>query len=142
MIGVMILITFLINLYFQYYLIITENNISDLGFFEFIKLRVEGGLMIKTLNTGAIGLILSWILQIVFPFFLAQANVAGHLMKYSIDKIPEKVLQYTIYLFDTNKPESEVRAELSSKGWNRKEDQDDVFDAIGAISGFQQNNRE
>lgn len=142
MIGIMAFLVCLTSLYFQYYLIITENNISDLGFIEFVKLRIENGLMIKTLNTGWIGLALSWIFQIVFPFFLAQAKVASSLMNYSIEKIPEKVIEYVIYLFDNEKSESEVRAELASKGWNKKEDQEDVFDAIGAISGFQQNNRE
>ncbi|EDM45094.1 hypothetical protein SCB49_03199 [unidentified eubacterium SCB49] len=141
-IGGMMILMFLTNLFTQYQLIIAENNISELGFFEFIKFRIEGGLTIKDLNTGWIGLTLSWIFQIVFPFFLAQAKVAGITMNYMIEKIPEKVLEYTIYLFDIGKQESEVRAELSQKGWNEKSDQDEIFEALGAINGFQQNNRE
>ncbi len=141
-IGGMMILMFLTNLFTKYQLIIAENNISELGFFEFIKLRIEGGLTIKDLNTGWIGLTLSWIFQIVFPFFLAQAKVAGITMNYMIEKIPEKVLEYTIYLFDIGKQESEVRAELSQKGWNKKSDQDEIFEALGAINGFQQNNRE
>ena len=141
-IGGIMIVMFLTNLFTQYQLIIAENNISKLGFFEFIKLRIEGGLTIKDLNTGWIGLTLSWVFQIVFPFFLAQAKVAGITMNYMIEKIPEKVLEYTIYLFDIGKQESEVRAELSQKGWNKKSDQDEIFQALGAISGFQQNNRE
>ena len=136
------IVMFLTNLFTQYQLIISENNISKLGFFEFIKLRIEGGLTINDLNTGWIGLTLSWVFQIVFPFFLAQAKVAGITMNYMIERIPEKVLEYTIYLFDIGKQESEVRAELSQKGWNKKSDQDEIFEALGAISGFQQNNRE
>lgn len=141
-IGVMVFLVFLMSLHFQYYIIVKENNISGLDFIEFIQLRIENGLMIKTLSTGWIGLILSWVFQLVFPFFIAQAKVGISLMNYSIEKIPEKVLEYVIYLFDNGKSESEIRVELSSKGWSNKEDQDNVFDAIDAISGFHQNNRE
>ena len=141
-IGGMMILMFFTNLFTQYQLIIAENNISGLGFFEFIKLKIENGLTIEELNTGWIGLILSWVLQIVFPFFLAQAKVAGITMNYIIKKIPEEVLEYTIYLFDMEKTESEVRAELAQKGWNKKSDQDDVLQAIAEISGFQQINRE
>ncbi len=141
-IGGIMIVMFLSNLFTQYQLIITESNISELSFFEFMKLRFESGLTIKNLNTGWIGLTLSWVFQIVFPFFLAQAKVAGITMNYMIEKIPEKVLEYAIYLFEMDKSESEVRAELAQKGWNKKSDQDEVFEAIGAISGFHQNNRE
>ena len=141
-IGGMMVVMFFTNLFTQYQLIIAENNISGLGFFEFMELRFENGLTIKDLDTGWIGLVLSWIFQIVFPFFLAQAKVAGITMNYMIEKIPEKVIEYTIYLFEMDKSESEVRAELAQKGWNKKSDQDEVFDALGAMSGFQQHNRE
>ena len=139
--GIMILM-FITNLFTQYQLIIAENNISELGFFEFLKLRFEAGLTIKDLNTGWIGLTLSWVFQIVFPYFLAMSKVAGITANYMIEKIPEKVLEYTIYLFKMDKSESEVRAELAQKGWNKKSDQDNVIQAIAEISGFQQMNRE
>ncbi len=141
-IGGMMVVMFFTNLFTQYQLIITENNISGLGFFEFMKLRFESGLTIKDLDTGWIGLSLSWVFQIVFPFFLAQAKVAGITMNYMIEKIPEKVLEYTVYLFEMDKSESEVRAELAQKGWNKKSDQDEVLEALGAVSGFHQNIRE
>lgn len=142
MIGGIIVIMFLTNLFTQYQLIIIENNISGLGFFEFVKLRLEGGLMIKELNTGWIGLALSWAFQTIFPYFLAEFRVALITMKFMIEKIPEKVIEYTIYLFEMDKSESTIRAELSEKGWDKKSNQDEVFDAIGSISGFNQNNRE
>ncbi|WP_299685670.1 hypothetical protein [uncultured Dokdonia sp.] len=142
MIGGIAIGVFLISLYTQYYIIITEERLLGITFFEFIKLRVESGLMIKTLNTGPLGLILSWILQITLPFFIAQSKVAINLMSYSIEKIPEKVMEYAVYLLENNKSESEIRAELSAKGWNKKEDQDNVFEAIGSINSFQLSNRE
>ena len=141
-IGGMMIIMFITNQFTQYQLIIAENNVTGLGFFEFMKMRFEHGLTIKDLNTGWIGLTLSWIFQMVFPYFLAVAKVAGITANYMIGKIPEKVLEYAIYLFDMEKSESEVRAELAQKGWNKKSDQDNVIQAIVEISGFHQVNRE
>jgi hypothetical protein len=141
-IGGMMILMFITNQFSQYQLIITENNISELDFLEFMKVRFENGLTIKDLNTGWIGLTLSWIFQMVFSYFLAVGKVAGITANYMIGKIPEKVLEYTIYLFEMEKSESEVRAELAQKGWNKKSDQDDVIQAIVEISGFHQVNRD
>lgn len=133
---------FLTNLCTQHQLIITKNNIPELGFFEFMQLRFESGLTIKGLNTGWIGLTLTWIFQMVFPYFIAIVKIASITSNYSIEKVPEKVLEYTIYLFTMEKSESEVRAALAQKGWNKKTDQDNVIQAIAEISGFQQMNRD
>ena len=141
-IGFMCFLIFFTSQFLQYLLIIIDNNITDLSFIEFMIFRIENGLMIKTLNTGWIGLLLSWIFQIVFPFFLAMSQIASSIMNYSIEKIPEKVLEYVFYLLDNDKSESEIRAELASKGWNNPEDQQEVFDAVGAVYDFQQSNRE
>lgn len=141
-VGGMMIVMFITSQFTQYQLIISENNIFELGFFQFMKMRFEQGLSIKDLNTGWIGLTLSWIFQMVFPYFLAIGKIAGITANYIIEKIPEKVLEYTIYLFDMQKTESEVRAELSQKGWNKRSDQDNVFQAIAEISSFHQMNRE
>lgn len=134
MVGAIMVVMFLTNQFTQYQLIIADNDISGLGFFEFMRIRIENGLTIKTLNTGWIGLILSWIFQIVFPYYLAIIKVAFSSAKSIIDRVPEEVLEYTIYLFEMDKSESEVRAELALKGWNKRSDQDDVFQAIAEIS--------
>jgi len=140
--GGMMLLMLLTNLFSQYQFIITKNSIPELGFFEFIQLRFESGLRIKSLNTGWIGLALSWIFQMVFPYLIAIVKIAGIISNYSIKKIPEQVLEYAIYLFTMEKSESEVRAALAQKGWNKKKDQDNVMQAIAEISGFQQMNRD
>jgi len=141
-IGGMMIIIFITNLYTQYYIASNENNMVKFNFIEFMRFRWALGLKIKDLDTGSIGLLLFWLFQIIFPYFLAVGKIAGITANYMIGKIPEKVLEYTIYLFETEKSESEVRAELAQKGWNKKTDQDDVFQAIAEISGFHQMNRE
>lgn len=142
MLAGVILTMFITNQYTQYLLLTSEIPISDFGFIDFMKLRIERGLTLESLNTGWIGLLISWILQLVISFIIAQFRLAIILMKHAIEKIPEKVLEYTIYLFEMDKPESEVRAELAQKGWNKTSDQNAIFEAIGSISGFQQHRRE
>ncbi|WP_130286029.1 hypothetical protein [Aquimarina brevivitae] len=138
----MMIVMFITNQFTQYQMLIAENNISEFSFLEFINIRFKGGLTIKSLNTGWIGLTLSWIFQMTFPYFLALARIGGITTSYTIEKVPKEALEYTVYLFEMNKSESEVRAVLSQKGWNKKVDQDMVFQAIGAILGFQEMNRE
>ena len=48
----MILITYISNQYFQYQIIINENNFQSFSFWQFMQARFEVGLRIKSLNTG------------------------------------------------------------------------------------------
>ncbi|WP_298757128.1 hypothetical protein [uncultured Psychroserpens sp.] len=137
-----IFIIFLVNQYFQYYLIISKHNIADLSFLEFKKQMLNEGFKIDTHNTGWIGFIIIWVLQLVIPYLISIFKISTSLMNYSIKKIPEQVLEYTIFLFQKDKNESEVRAELAQKGWNKKSDQDDVMEAISSIVGFNELNRD
>ena len=142
LLTVMMILIFITNLFTQYLLITAELGISGLSFVEFLKLRFESGLTIKNLNVGWIGLVLSWLFQIVFPFFIAQAKMAIIVMNNEIKKVPETVLEYTIYLFEIGKTESEVRVELSEKGWKKGTDQDNIFSAFDAIHEFRESYRE
>lgn len=140
LIGV-VLLTYLFNQYFLYFLIISENNIESLGFFNFIQLRFQEGLTIKSMNTGWIGLVVSWIFQIGFTYGIAYIQLASNLTQYQLEKVPMEVVDFAYYNFVKGKDESGVRKELASKGWSNREDQNDVFEAIGAIQGMQELNR-
>ncbi|WP_430968301.1 hypothetical protein [Spongiimicrobium sp. 2-473A-2-J] len=142
MLVLLVFVIFVTNQYFQFYLILTENNIPNFGFIAFQEYRLNEGFTIDELNTGWIGLVVIWIVQLVIPFFLAQAKVVIGVMNHIIERIPEKVLEYVTYLLEMGKSESEIRAELSAKDWRKKADQDNVFDAVGAMGEFRQNNRE
>ena len=112
------------------------------NFFTFIEARLHYGLTLDGRELGWIGLVISWLLQMVFPYFIAQYKISIILMKNAINKIPEEVIEYTIYLFEMGKTESDVKAELSQKGWKKEEDQARIFDALGAIFAFKENYRE
>ena len=140
LIGMIILIYFL-NQYFQYEIILRENNYERIGFFEFIKLRLEQGLTIKKINTGWVGLIISWILQIVITYYVGIFSLISRITTYQLEKIPMEVVDFAFYHFIKEKTEEQVRSELISKGWTEKQNQDEVFEAIEAIYGTNEMNR-
>lgn len=141
-IGGMVAVIFLTNQYTQFQLILADNNYLELDFLKFMKARWESGLTIENLKTGWIGLVLSWAIQLFFIYQIAMFKVSLIIAKYIIDKIPGQVMEYTIYLFEMEKSESEVRAALALKGWNKKTDQDAVFEALIEINGFHEIRRE
>ncbi len=132
--GIIFLIYFS-NLYFQYEIILSDNNYERIGFLEFIKIRFSEGLTIKKLNTGWIGLIISWIIQLVLTYYVAYLRILSIIIAYQLGKIPIEVLDFCSYHLIKGKSENEIRIELSKKGWTTKENQQEVFEAIGAIYG-------
>ena len=76
----MILITYISNQYFQYKIILNENNFQPFSFWEFIQARFKAGLTIKKLNTGWIGLLVSWILQLLITYFVGVLRLSSSLI--------------------------------------------------------------
>lgn len=140
LIGV-VLIAYFLNQYFLYGMIMSENSIEPIGFLNFIQLRFQEGLTIKSMNTGWIGLVISWLFQIGFTYGVAHIQLASRLTQYQLDKVPMKVVNFAFYHFVKGKDEKEIRQELSKMGWSKEENQNDVFESIGAIRGMQELNR-
>tara|TARA_R110002020_G_scaffold475059_1_gene708460 strand:- start:184 stop:1278 length:1095 start_codon:yes stop_codon:yes gene_type:complete len=131
-------LTYLLNQYFQYELILFENNYDRIGFLEFMQLRFEQGLIIKNLNTGWIGLVISWILQIIITYYVSVMAVIRNLAKFQIERVPQEVIDFAFYNFIKGKTEAEVRKELALKGWTKMQNQDEVLEAIGALQTNQE----
>lgn len=139
--GTIILI-YLSNQYFQYHIILFEGNYEAIGFIEFIKLRLKQGLTIESLDLGWIGLIVSWIFQIGFTYLFSSLYVSFTLVTYEIERVPTEVIDFTFYhLVIKEETEEEVRNKLSKMGWQNILQQDEVFEAIGAIYGVNEFNR-
>lgn len=130
----MIFLIYFSNQYFQYEIILNENNFERIGFLNFLKIRFSEGLLVKKLNTGWIGLVLSWILQLILTYYIALSKLISIIAGYKIKKIPVEVVDFTCYHLIKGKTETEVRKELSDKGWKTTENQDEIFEAIGAIN--------
>lgn len=142
MIGSILLIILISSQFIGFIIIKTQNSLTDLSFFNFINLHLERGLTIDNIETGWIGLIIVWGFQLVLPFIIAVFKSTLIVMKAVYEKVPEEVLEYTIFLIKKNKPISEVRLLLAEKGWSEKSDQEDIFDAINVIIGIQDFRRE
>lgn len=137
----MILITYISNQYFQYQIILSENNFKPFSFWKFIQARFEAGLTIKSLNTGWIGLLISWALQLVITYLIGILRLSSSLISYSLERVPMEVVDFAYYHFVKEKTEEQVRTELAKMGWNKSEDQDEVFESIGALQGATEMNR-
>jgi hypothetical protein len=133
LLAVSILLVYLSNQYFQYQIIRYIENLEAIGFLAYMKLRISYGLTIKTLNTGWIGLFLSWIFQLVFTYMIGLLRVIAGLTNYTIERVPFEVVDFAYYHFVKEKSEGEVREELSNMGWTNRQNQDEVFEAIGAL---------
>lgn len=137
----MILMIYFSNQYFQYEIILNENNYDRIGFWEFLKLRFSQGLTIKDLNTGWIGLVISWVLQLGLTGLFVYLKIISILTKYAIERVPVEVVDFAYYHFVKEKTEDEVRNELAKKGWTEKINQDEVFEAIGGFQNATELNR-
>jgi len=137
LLGVVVFITYLSIQYFLYELILANNNVEKIGFIEFLKWRLENGLKIKSLDTGWIGLVISWIFQLGFTYLISYLRIIHSLTAYLINRVPSEVADFTMYHFVKGKSENEVRRELSMKGWTTEQQQNEVFEAIG---GYQSAN--
>lgn len=129
----MILLTYTSNQYFQYELIINELDIERIGFLEFMKLRFSKGFMLKNINTGSIGLVISWIIQLGVTGLFVYIKIITAIKIFVIERIPGEVIDFAFYHFVKGKSEDEVRRELSKKGWSDTKNQDEVFEAIGFL---------
>lgn len=137
LLGVVVFITYLSNQYFLYELILANNEVDRIGFLEFMRWRLENGLKIKSLDTGWIGLVISWIFQLGFTYLIAYLRLISSLTVFVIERVPSEVADFTMFHFVKGKSESEVRHELSKMGWSTIQQQDEAFEAIG---GYQSAN--
>lgn len=87
------------------------------------------------MNTGWIGLVISWILQLIITYTTAYLRLVSNLISYQLERIPKEVLNFSYYHLLKGKSEKEVRNELNNKGWTEPENQNEVFEAVNAIFG-------
>ena len=137
----MIILIYMTNQYFQYEMILSKYNYDIIGFFEFIKFRLSEGLTIKNLNTGWIGLVISWFLQLGLTGLFVYWKIGFFLTKYAIKRVPDEVVDFAYYYFLKDKTKEEVRNQLAQKGWTDKINQDEVFEAIGGVLTINELNR-
>jgi hypothetical protein len=138
LIYAMIGVFFIANQIFQYEILIAKNNINDASFADYIKFRLQNGLTIKSLNTGWIGLVISWVFQILIIYAITHLRTVSALVVFQKDRIPSDVVEFACYHFIKGKSEREVRQELYKMGWTEERTQTEVIDSLGAIRDRQE----
>lgn len=141
LLAVMILLIYASNQYFQYEIILHENNLERIGFLNFLKIRFSQGFTVNKINLGWIGWIISWIIQLGLTALFTYLKIVTVLTKYVLERIPAEVVDFACYHAVKNKSEEEIRKELAGKGWSNKKDQDEVFEAIGGLYSATEINR-
>lgn len=136
-----VIISFISCQIFIYQLYVGKNPLVDIDFATFMKLRFEAGLTIKNLNTGWIGLVISWGLLLFFGYYIGLLKLVSGTIKHQLSRIPPEVLDFAVYLFIQEKSEDQVKMELSKLGWSNSEDQGYVMEAVGAIGDAQEMRR-
>ncbi|MBC8753367.1 hypothetical protein H2O64_01710 [Kordia sp. YSTF-M3] len=136
-----IIVTYVSNQYFQYQIILNENSLYNFGFWEFMSARIEAGLTIKDLNTGWIGLIISWAFQLGITYFIGAFRLLTSLTMYQLERIPPEVIDFAYYHLIKEKSIIQVRGELSQMGWKDTQDQNEIFEAIGAVQDIKEYRR-
>jgi hypothetical protein len=141
LLATMIVLLYASNQYFQYEIILNEGNFGRIGFGKFMNLRFSKGLIVKKMNTGWIGLVISWLIQLGLTGLFVYLKILLVLAKYVIGRVPSEVVDFAYYHFVNGKSEEIVRKELTKKGWSDIRNQDEVFEAIGGIQNTIQFNR-
>lgn len=136
MIGGFVFIIFSVHLLVEYVLLSTKQSI-DFNFFEFIMYRVMGDIPLRNISQGVF-YILGVSLFLFLSYIIISHMVISGIIKHVINRVPEEVTEYIIYLFEQEKSEQEIRIKLAEKGWTKKIDQDYAFETIGEIVGLQE----
>lgn len=139
--AAMIILIYASSQYFQYEIILRENNLERIGFLSFLKIRFSQGFTVNKVNLGWIGWIISWIIQLGLTGLFTYLKIIMVLTKYVLERIPAEVVDFACYHAFKNKSEEEIRKELAGKGWSDKKDQDEVFEAIGGLYSATELNR-
>lgn len=127
-----IILMFGVSLYFQWELL-EDNSLKRLYFGEFMTEKFFSGLEIGGFNTGWIGLLISWLLQIALATTILFVQMVYNITLYLSTRVPNEVIDFAFFHFLKGKSEEEVRNELSKKGWLDTQSQDEVFIAIANL---------
>ncbi len=132
---------FAIEQLYVYKLTLSINNYDHMDFWTFMSLRLKKGMMLKGMNVGSIGFLISWIIQIVLTYIFAYLRFSYAAIKIVMDRVPVEVVDFVMYHFIKGKTELGVRKELSKMGWKTDLEQEMVFNAIEGIQGAKMINR-
>ena len=128
-----IIIIYASNQCLQYQIMVERYPGYPIGFFEFMKIKMETGFYLKSVDIGWILLLVIGAIQLIGSYSFCMLLFPAKLLKFQLERIPPEVVNFTYYHFVKGKNEEQIRAELSKMGWTEKLDQDEVFISLGAL---------
>lgn len=132
LIGITIL-AYVFNQYFLFQNICAESGCLDRGFVSFIQLRLENGLVLEDIDTGWIGLVLSWAFQVWFTYLIAKHLMTRAVLSHSLDRIPQEVIDFSVFHFLKYQDSDELKSALEEKGWKEERHQEEAHEAVNAV---------
>jgi hypothetical protein len=131
---VSVVIIFLSSIYYQY----LYSNYYSSGFWTYLVTIINQGIMFKGLHIHGLGIIIAFLLRIGGALLISHLRFFNLFIAFLVERIPEPVLDYGLYLSIKGYSEQKIRALLTSKGWATVIQQDMVFEAIQVIISIQE----
>ena len=82
---------------------------------KIIKITVLHGSIIKNLNTGWIGMVINWVLQLGLTGLFVYSKIVAVLTKYTIERVPNEAVDFAFYLFLKGKQIMKLEMNLLKK---------------------------
>jgi len=127
--------------YFQYLFVVGSGELLATNVWDLLDQRLSQGLLVEGVNLGAPGWMILLAVQPVLIYLIGLAFVSKSQIRLLIDRVPMEVIDYAYFQIMQGKNETQVRSQLSKKGWKDKGVQDMVFEAMGALSEAMELNR-
>ncbi|MCV9389088.1 hypothetical protein [Reichenbachiella ulvae] len=118
--------------YVQYLWILNKYNILDASFFDFIIARIDHGFHFRKINTGWVGWLVVYALQLLIIYFFGYFYLIKLILKYVSERVPVEVKEFAHYQVIKGKSEVGLEKELAKMGWSDPVHIQMVKDAIGA----------
>jgi hypothetical protein len=96
-------------------------------FFNFILKNFRNSGNITSVNTGIIGGVLLFILQVYICLAIAKRVIADFFVKYLVQQIPEPVVVFVTALLQNNTTQKNIIKALAEKGWAHPNDQENAL---------------
>ncbi len=125
-----VVLIFLSSIFFQYIYFISN---LEIGFSAYLMAIINQGVMLKRIHIHGLGIIIAFLFRIGFTLLIAQIRFFNIYITFLLERVPEEVVEFGLYLTIKGYSEPKMRAKLSAKGWETETQQNMVFEAIQAI---------
>ena len=103
--------------------VLNQNPGVQLGFFDFLWLRLQAMPFLGGVQLGVAGTVIVWLAELGVTQFYAWRQVRVAVQVSEVACVPSEVVEFVSHLYWQNAVDDHIRAELSKRGWTLEEDQ-------------------